>query len=614
MKQPQQKSLATFLRHYMLRPVLSQRKVLISILIALVFLSLTQASFLILIKGFLAAFFASTSSDELSIAAMLPENFIARFPGLDGVRIARSDVVVYVPLSILLVGLLKAVASYVYGLGVVRLSLKVAQNYREKVFQAIISMPYLESSRRSPGEWMSVIMADAVFIQARLSDFSTAFIKDGVLIVSCLVSLALIHWPAAVTLLIISPVIAWQMGRAGKKISWFTEAFQRELGGLSGMLLGIRERFRFMRAQRGESFEKSHFEARNRSYLEMMNGSIFLRAIVAPGMELIGFLIFSAFIYAWTRKVPGFAVAPDVAIQFFVALGLILKPIREVGEQVARWSETIGGLRRSMEVVDFSSSSGDFQTFQPGGVQFAEDIVEDSIRISEIRISYDDRLVLRAEGLCLKKGTAVAIIGPSGSGKSTLLKSFSGLVKPNVWKADLGWDKFVSNSALVSQQPFLFKDSILNNLTYGLSPAHRSSVSNSDVLKALAAVNLTEWNDDEARTLQSEFNPVQTNLSGGQIQRLVIARALLRKPQVLLLDEATSAVDAATEQDISERLIKFSRENSAFMISVTHRLRWLSLYDEVWFVEDGKVELKGSHTELLTNDRYRSFCMRGVDA
>jgi ATP-binding cassette subfamily B protein/ATP-binding cassette subfamily C protein len=130
----------------------------------------------------------------------------------------------------------------------------------------------------------------------------------------------------------------------------------------------------------------------------------------------------------------------------------------------------------------------------------------------------------------------------------------------------------------------------------------------------LSAVNLDQWLGGLNGSLAAEFNPVQTNVSGGQIQRLVIARALLRASDILLLDEATSAVDAATEQDISERLIKKVRDQRGVLLAVTHRLRWLELFDEVWFVENGRVEFKGKHGALLNHDRYRAFCAKGEES
>lgn len=600
-------SLIDFLKRFMLAPVLSEKTILLMVVFSLVFLSITQGVFLLLIKGFLAAFFTSADAENIRLGNLVPETMRQWIPAFEQLTISRSFLSVLVPVGIVVAGILKAFATYLYNLGIFRLSLKVAQNYREKIFEGVMALPWLSSSKRSPGEWMSVIMADAIFIQSRLTDFSTAFIKDGVLILSCLVTLSIIHWPAALALILIAPFIGWQMGRAGKRIAWFTEAFQRELGLLAGQLLGIRERFRFVRAQQGETFERTHFEARNTAYLKMMNGSIFLRAIVAPGMEWVGFFIFALFIYAWTRKIPGFDLSPDVVIQFFVALGLILRPIREMGEQVARWSETVGGLRRSMEVIN---EVDQFES-QLGGVErrkvLSQHLPPTFVQINSMAISYERRLAFSASNLNLKPGHSVAIIGPSGAGKSTIVKCLAGLIPPSAWQASMPWPQIVNHTTLVSQSPFLFKDTLRGNLLYGLSGSERQTVTDKMLWDSLRLVNLEDTIKVLPNGLESEFNPIQTNLSGGQIQRLVIARAILRRPNVLMLDEATAAIDGATERDISTRLIAASRHDGTILIAVTHRLRWLELYDEVWFVENGRLELAGSHTDLLTRPRYRQF-------
>ncbi len=145
MKSRQQTSLLEFLRQFMLAPVLAQRSVLIVVAVSLFVLSMTQAMFLVLIKGFLAAFFTNTAAESLSLTGILPEKASTWFPHLLSVSVPRRDVIVYVPLAIIIAGFCKASASYFYNVGLVRLSLRVAQNYREKVFQAVLSLPWLQN-------------------------------------------------------------------------------------------------------------------------------------------------------------------------------------------------------------------------------------------------------------------------------------------------------------------------------------------------------------------------------------------------------------------------------------------------------------------------------------
>lgn len=594
-----------FLSRFILLPVIRQRRVLLSALIALIVLAFSQALALLISKGFLTAFFTDPNKPYVSLTELLPAKFLTYLPNAFSLEIPSDDIVWLVPASIFAVGLLKAGASYVYSFGLARLSLKVAQNYRERVFEAVLQLPWLQSSGRSPGDWMTVIMADAMFIQSRLTDFLVAFVKDVVLIISCMVTLAFVHLPAAIVLICIAPLIAWKMGRTGRKIAWYAEAFQRELGALAGMLLGIRERFRFMRAQHGETLECEMFAERNRQYLKMMTGSIFVRSVVAPGMEWFGFILFATFIFGWSRKWPYFDVAPDLVLQFFISLGLILKPVRELGEQVARLGETIGGLKRSMAVVNavqLRTNPDSIISELPDGEARAASVV-----ISRLEVDYGERVALIADDLVINPGKTIAVVGPSGSGKSSLLRVLAGLVPPQKWQANVPWLEIRTRSAMVSQAPFLFKDSLRKNLLYGLTVARDLTEAELSIWRSLATVNLEELIKSMPDQLDSSFNPLDANLSGGQVQRLVIARALLRNPKLMLLDEATSAVDVASELDITRRLVDDAKSNGRCLISVTHRLQWLSFYDEIWFVEGGRVIKKGPLNQMMDFDRFRRF-------
>ena len=171
----------------------------------------------------------------------------------------------------------------------------------------------------------------------------------------------------------------------------------------------------------------------------------------------------------------------------------------------------------------------------------------------------------------------------------------------------LSWQESIRHVSFVSQEPFLFRDTLLANLTYGLEDLSQSR--EKAIWDILATVNIDSEVKRLPQGLGTELHAVGSNISGGQLQRLVIARALLRHKWVWLLDEATSAVDAASEKDITDRLIRAAKVEKKSLIAVTHRLTWLPLYDEVWFVEGGRLTYSGHHSELLKDARYRSFCL-----
>jgi ABC-type multidrug transport system fused ATPase/permease subunit len=216
-------------------------------------------------------------------------------------------------------------------------------------------------------------------------------------------------------------------------------------------------------------------------------------------------------------------------------------------------------------------------------------------------------VALLADDLFINPGKTIAVVGPSGSGKSSLLRVLAGLVPPQKWQANVPWFELRTRSAMVSQTPFLFKDSLRKNLLYGFTATSDHTDAELSIWRALAAVNLDELIKSMPDQLDASFNPLDANLSGGQVQRLVIARALLRNPKLLLLDEATSAVDVASEFDITRRLVDDTKSQGRCLISVTHRLQWLSFYDEIWFVEAGRVIKQGPLNQMMEFDRFRRF-------
>jgi len=230
----------------------------------------------------------------------------------------------------------------------------------------------------------------------------------------------------------------------------------------------------------------------------------------------------------------------------------------------------------------------------------------DGLKIQVIKAGMAGEVRFEGQNMRLSPGRSVAVIGPSGAGKSTFLKTLSGLVEPLAWEANLDWPSAVMLVSMVSQEPFLFDDTIAANLRYGLGNA--LAPDDDAVWQALRSVNI----EVEIRALPHQLNTrlraIGSNVSGGQLQRLVIARALLRQRPIWLLDEATSAVDARSERDITQRLIATCRSTGQALLVVTHRLTWLEAFDEVWFVESGAIALAGPHSVLLADRRYQAFC------
>ena len=569
------------------------------IAVTLLVLSITQGVFLLMVGPFLKTLFgAGLSAGFVSLGEMMPQSVHDALPKLAAYRMDRGWLVIGVPALMFLTALIKAVATYFYQLHQQAIALFIARRYREKLFEAIITQNFRQISAHSPAHWMSVIMNDVFYLQNSFSDIAGSLVKDGILVLSCFLAICVIHLPTALALLAAAPFLAFILGKIGKRISWFAHAWQTELAGLASAVLDIRTRFKFVRAQQGEMLEIERFGRLNSRYYQIIRRSLVLRSGFAPGLEFLGFAVFALFIYLIGQGRWFHHFTPVDLIQFFAALGVLLHPLKNLGEQLTRLQETKGSLKASRELMKRLRQTEGSGLMRAATLPFERDVV-----IHGMSAGYD-AVAVTIQNVHIAPAKCIAVIGPSGGGKSTLIKALAGLLEPITWQADTAWQEMCSHASLVSQAPFLFDDSIRNNLLYGLSEKYPSDET---IWSWLSDTNLADDIKALPSGLDHRAGAIEKNLSGGQIQRLVIVRALLRNKNIWLFDEATSAIDPATEVKIMSRLIDLCRQSGKAILHVTHRPGLLTLFDEIWFIEQGCLMFKGSHMELLANARYHAF-------
>lgn len=579
--------------------LLEKKATLVKIVAALVLLSITQGLFLLLTGPLFKSMLGAVQQSEIAAIDLAPKQLAPYLGFLQGVSFPQAFVIKFLPAIILIVGIFQALAGYTYQFNQQALTLYVGSRYREKLFHAILKQNLDRLLQRAPGEWMSLIMNDVAYLQSRLSDLLSGLVKDSVIVFSAMVSLYFIHWPTAVVLSFLSIPLMFGTGKTGKRISHYAEGWQKNLARMASALLEMRKRFEFIRAQGGEKAEFERFREMNDGYYKNIVRSIFIRSAFAPGLEFLGFAMLAAVILLLNYGYMGESmVQAGELLQFLMTLGIIIRPLKSIGEQVSKLQETRGIIQRSLDTFAAVEAEG----FQIRHEAIALQAIPE-MAIESLAVSYGEGFELKAEGLKVRAGERIAIVGPSGGGKSTLLKCLAGLYPPKVWKAETPWKILKDNAALVSQKPFLFSGSIADNLNYGLEAAR----SEDEMLAALAYVGLDQELAQKGQSLRSELDFLQGALSGGQMQRLTIARGLLRPHSLLLMDEVTSAIDPAAEETITKRILERSAKEGRILLYVTHRLSQLASFDQLWFCEKGRVAVFKNPNEWQKNQRVQSF-------
>lgn len=598
-----------YLRLFFWVPISRHKTWLFISLFSLGMLSVAQSMFILLVGPFLKAVFLG-GSGAIGLIDILPRH-IPLPQMLDGVVFSAGTILVGLPVMIVGAGWVKAAGGFVFLYSQEALACFVAGNYRVVLFDLILKQSLGRFRRRGVGEWMSQIMNDVLIIQTRFSDVTTSFGRDLCLAGAALLGVFLVNWRAGIVVAAICPFGAAILGRASKRIAYFAEQFQLRLAATAGAFLNVRARFGLIRAEHGETFEFGRFDRILKSHYRMIRRSLFLRSSLGPGMEFFGFAVFAGFLWFLTRGDGGQVqnLATE-GIQLIVALAVMLRPLRNIGEQISKWQEIRGALNSGyqtyLDVLQNAASLGKARTL---GASMTG--LPDEVRIDSLEVDYDQMRALVLNSVTLRRGKAYAIIGPSGAGKSTFVKVLAGLIEPRKYESSVSLEILRQTVAFVSQDPFFFEGSVRENLSYEHASRRSHSAATSllgdeQILSSLTLVNLNQ-ELAEGRIDQS-YQGIGGNFSGGQLQRLVIAREILRQKDIVVLDEPTSAVDPKSEREISERLIAYCRSENKILVFVTHRLQHLALFDEIWFFEGGRVLGTGAFDTMLKNPRIKDYC------
>jgi ATP-binding cassette, subfamily B, bacterial MsbA len=526
----------------------------------LLFMGLSQ-SLLVLLSGPLLKVLLDDSQSfvltEISGLRHLPEW-----------TLQRSDMVFWMPVVLLAVGLLRVISSYMFQTTQATFSIRLAQDIRQSIFAHVMYLPYLKIKSKSAAEWMSTIINDVFVLQSQISQLIMAFLKDGILVFFAVIAIMILSPWLGLILLALAPFSLWGLGRYARRIRGYAQMWQDHLRFMAQNIFALRERFWFFKALRAEESEKKLFAEVNNEYYRSIRQSIFLRSVLSPFTEFVGLLLLLGVLYL---VVEGVIKSEDVnVVQVFTAFALLIRPMKNIGEQLSQLGIVWGALS---EVRRIFSSTPEL------GSQAKPSALPALINIKKCNFYYpiaSQGFSLEVVDISFKQGEFVALVGDSGSGKSTFIKILAGLVIADEWQANIDPRSLALQSSYVDQEAFLFKGSIRTNLGYG----HPTQPSEHDIMTIRDQLLMN-------MDLDKEFSSVHKNLSGGERQRIAIARALLLRRPLCLFDEALAAIDATHADAILRFCRTFIPEMT--LIAITHRPEQLGHFDQIIHFENGRI-------------------------
>ncbi|MBU1872280.1 ABC transporter ATP-binding protein/permease [bacterium] len=498
---------------------------------------------------------------------------------------------------IILTFIMKNIFFYLKSISFGYVQLKLIMNIRNQLYEHLHKLSLSYFHRKKGGELMSIVLNDVGVMRRAFTVSFDKLIVEPINILTFTALMFIISWQLALLAFIILPVTMFMISKIGQSIRRKSVRTSKKIAGITAILNETISGIRVVKAFAMEAFEKRRFFNETMNYFRLTFKRRRLRAISTPVSE--SFSVVVGVILLWiggSQVLSGSGIEAEDFIRFIILLFAILTPIRSLNMVNVDLQEGIASAQRVFSILDEKPDI----TEKPNAIQLTS--FDSIVRYQNVGFQYNehDGDVLKNIDLELKKGEIVAIVGHSGAGKSTLVDLLprfydiqSGSISiDGVDVRDVSLASLRLLMGIVTQQTILFNDTIFNNIAYGMSDADPELV-----ITAAKAANAHEFIEEFPDKYETVIGDQGSRLSGGQAQRIAIARALLKNPPILILDEATSSLDTESELKVQSAIDRLMKDRTVFVIA--HRLTTIQSANKIIVMDKGNIVEQGTHQELL---------------
>lgn len=512
-----------------------------------------------------------------------------------------SDFAVARNLALLIIGLgiINYPLRYFHYYGLRMIVDKSTRLIRAKIYGKFQHLPAAYFSQQKQGNLISTIMNDTqVFSEAFKN--SLEVVREPITALS-LLGVAFYHdWQLTLIIFAVAPLFIITFHYTGKRIRKYVKLAQEDVAEMTHISGEALSGQKIIKAFGLKDYIISRFERTQEKFIFHRMRSNSAEEHSHPLVELIGSIAFGGVLVFAHHRIQSGALTTGGFISFVAALAMFMDPVRRFSKANAKMNQAQAAAVRIFGLLDVEEEKE----------ESLEDLKEfkSTIEFKNITFSYGEGDTLKNFSLVIRKGEKIGLVGLSGSGKSTLVSLLLRLY--NVKSGEILIDGVNVNRyslksvrkvfALVSQDVFLFNDSVRENLTTG--DVHTDE----EIKHSLEISYATEFVNDLPQGLDTVIGDRGMRLSGGQSQRLTIARAFLKNRDVLLFDEATSALDNESEKIVQKALERVAGHKT--VIAVAHRLSTLKDFNRIVVMKDGEKIEEGTHEELMSkNGEYRKL-------
>ncbi|MCH7725321.1 MAG: ATP-binding cassette domain-containing protein [Planctomycetes bacterium] len=498
-----------------------------------------------------------------------------------------------------------------------RLTMEMRQQFFGHVMQSDLEM----IDRRGPSELMNRIANDVPGTVGGITLLFGKTLREPLKLLVCLIGASLICWRLMLASFVFAPLAIFLMTRLAKLIRNNSRKSMEDMGLIYTKLNNTLNNVDTIKAFTMEEQEKKGFQGLCKSlYRKQMKGTIY-GSLVSPCNELMGigviclsllaggYLVLNEATHLWGIQMTDRPLSIGSLLMFYGFLVGISDPARKLSGIYAALQGCAAAADRVYEILDDAPKVIDPEDPQPLPESIG-DIIFDNVSFEYVQ----DQPVLRNVNFRIVAGESLAIVGPNGCGKSTLTKLLLRFYNPDEGCVRLGYTDICnvrqtelrSRIGIVTQHTPLFGGSVIENIRYGQPEATYEQVVEASKRSHSHQFITTVLENG----YESDVGAWGGRLSGGQKQRIVLARAILRDPDIFILDEATSQIDPESEQLIQQALTKFMKGRTTIII--THRMSTLALANRIMVMDEGRILDIGTHQELIGRcDLYQRLYQAG---